>query len=90
MMRMDLLKQETLKPQNVWNTLARFGQYFGKFWFVLLIALILIVVSTWTQVTSPELTGQATDCFLVPNGVSSFASFSGAADTETSTSASSC
>lgn len=90
MMRMDLLKQETLKPQNVWNTLARFGQYFGKFWYVLLIALILIVISTWTQVTSPELTGQATDCFLVPNGVSSFASFSGTVDTESSTSAPSC
>src|SRR5688572_5346155 len=90
MMRMDLLKQETLKPQNVWNTLARFGKYFGKFWYVLLAAFVLIVISTWTQVTSPELTGQATDCFLVPNGVSSFASFSGTTDTESETSTSSC
>ncbi|HRJ75774.1 MAG TPA: ABC transporter ATP-binding protein, partial [Anaerolineales bacterium] len=90
MMRMDLLKQETLKPQNVWNTLARFGNYFGKFWYVLLIALILIVVSTWTQVTSPRLTGQATDCFLVPNGVNAFASFLGTTDTESSAVTSSC
>src|SRR5690606_38779247 len=64
--------------------------YFGKFWYVLIIALILIVVSTWTQVVSPRLTGQATDCFLVPNGVSAFASFSGTSDTESQTATSSC
>lgn len=90
MIRTDLLKQETVKPRNVANTLARFGQYFGKFWYVLLIALVLILVSTWTQVTSPELTGQATDCFLVPNGISSFASFSGTPDSESETSAPTC
>ncbi len=33
-------------------------------------------IATWTQVTTPELTGQATDCFLVPLGASSsFGSF---------------
>lgn len=90
MMRMDLLKQETVKPVHVWNTLARFGAYFGKFWLVLLFALILIIVSTWTQVTAPRLTGQATDCFLVPNGVSAFASFSGTVDTESQAVTSSC
>lgn len=90
MIRMDLLKQETVKPVNVFSTLARFGKYFGKFWYALLLAFTLIFVSTWIQVTSPELTGQATDCFLVPNGVSSFASFSGTTDTEQQTSASSC
>jgi ATP-binding cassette subfamily B protein len=90
MIRADLLKQETVKPVNIWNTLARFGTYFGKFWYVLVIALILVVISTWTQVTSPELTGQATDCFLVPNGVSSFASFSGTVDSESDNSVSAC
>ncbi|MBL8050589.1 MAG: ABC transporter ATP-binding protein, partial [Anaerolineales bacterium] len=87
---MDLLKQETLKPRNVGNTIARFGKYFGKFWYVLVLAMILIIVSTWTQVTSPELTGQATDCFLVPNGTSAFASFSGEADSASEASASAC
>lgn len=90
MMRMDLLKQETVKPVNVFSTLARFGSYFGKFWYVLVLALVLVTISTWTQVTSPELTGQATDCFLVPNGISSFASSSGTADTESQASSSSC
>ncbi|KXK15453.1 MAG: putative ABC transporter [Chloroflexi bacterium OLB14] len=90
MMRMELLKQETVKPVNVFSTLARFGSYFGKFWYVLVLALVLVTISTWTQVTSPELTGQATDCFLVPNGISSFASSSGTADTESQASSSSC
>lgn len=90
MMRMDLLKQETVKPTNVWNTLARFGKYFGRFWYVLLLAVVLIIVSTWTQVMSPRLTGQATDCFLVPNGANAFASFFGTDDSASSTSASAC
>jgi ATP-binding cassette, subfamily B, multidrug efflux pump len=90
MVRPDLLKQETLKPRNVSNTLARFGKYFGKFWYVLLLAIVLIIISTWTQVTSPELTGQATDCFLVPNGVSSFASFLGTEDSQPATTSSAC
>ena len=33
---------------------------------MIVLAVVFVVVSTWTQVTSPELSGQATDCFLVP------------------------
>jgi ATP-binding cassette subfamily B protein len=81
MNRPDLFKGDSNKPRNVANTLGRFGEYFGKFWYMLLLAFILIVVSTWTQVTSPELIGQATDCFLVPTGgANPFASFGPAPD----------
>ncbi|MGZ9225468.1 MAG: ABC transporter ATP-binding protein, partial [Anaerolineales bacterium] len=56
------------------------------------LAVLFVVVSTWTQVTSPELMGQATDCFLVPAGASAFggfAPFAPQADSQTQT-ASSC
>ena len=66
--RPDLFKQETLKPKNLSNTLARLGGYFSRFWYMLIVVLALITLSTWTQVITPELTGQATDCFLVPLG----------------------
>jgi len=68
----NALNQETLKPRNLGETLARLGSYFGRFWYMILLATIFVVISTWTQVTNPELTGQATDCFLVPAGQSAF------------------
>jgi ATP-binding cassette subfamily B protein len=71
-MRHAMLEQETSKPRDVGNTLARFGHYFREYWYAFVIALVLIVVATWTQVTTPELTGQITDCFLVPSGVAAF------------------
>ena len=55
--RGELFKQETLKPKNLSNTLARLGGYFGRFWYMILIVLALITISTWTQVITPELTG---------------------------------
>ncbi|HSR19388.1 MAG TPA: ABC transporter ATP-binding protein [Anaerolineales bacterium] len=64
----DILSQETLKPRSLSNTLRRLGAYFGRFWPGLLLALILMLTSTWTQVTTPDLMGQATDCFLVSLG----------------------
>ncbi|MCJ7435424.1 MAG: ABC transporter ATP-binding protein/permease [Anaerolineales bacterium] len=71
--RFGALNQETIKPRNLGETLGRLGTYFGRFWYVIALAVLFIVVSTWTQVTSPELLGQATDCFLVPAGGSAFA-----------------
>ena len=72
----NLLNQETVKPRNLGETLGRLGRYFGRFWYMLILALLFVIVSTWTQVITPELTGQATDCFLVPMGAGgSFASF---------------
>src|SRR5262245_25067526 len=85
----ELFKQETLKASNLNSTLARLGGYFGKFWYMLLVVLALITISTWTQVISPELTGQATDCFLVPIG-SQFASFGPQAESQAENSASAC
>jgi ATP-binding cassette, subfamily B, multidrug efflux pump len=71
----NILNQETLKPRKLSETLARLGSYFGRFWYMILLAVAFVVVSTWTQVTTPELTGQATDCFLVPTGASVFGNF---------------
>jgi ATP-binding cassette, subfamily B, multidrug efflux pump len=89
MMNRDLFKQETMKAGNLGGTLARLGEYFGKFWYMLLFVLVLISISTWTQVITPELTGQATDCFLVPlgNQSSSFGSFFGQSQSQNSESA---
>ncbi len=62
-----LMEGESLKPQKVRATLWRFGTYFRKYWVGATLALLLIVFSTWTQVTAPEIIGQAVDCYLFPN-----------------------
>ncbi len=81
MNRPELFKTDTNKARNVTETLGRFGKYFGKFWYVMVLAFILIVISTWSNVTAPELIGQATDCFLVPTGgAGAFASFAPTTD----------
>ncbi len=70
------LKSDTLKPKNVAETLSRLGSYFGRFWYMILLAVVFVVIATWAQVTTPDLLGQATDCFLVPMSAnSSFGSF---------------
>ena len=81
----DALNKETIKPRNLGQTLARLGGYFSRFWYMLFVALGFVVIATWTQVTTPELTGQATDCFLVPAGQSmgGFASFLGQSGSDT-------
>jgi len=66
--RQDLFKQETVKASNVRATLARLGRYFAPYWYMVFLALAVIIASTWMNVTTPELTGQATDCFIVPAG----------------------
>lgn len=62
-----LLAQETSKPKRASETLARLGRYFGPWWPVLTLTVLLVVVSTWAQVTTPELSGQLVDCFLAPS-----------------------
>ena len=74
----EMLNRETIKPRNLSETLGRLGKYFVRFWYMLALALLFVVVATWTQVTTPELMGQATDCFLVPAGASAFGGFGGA------------
>ncbi len=71
----DILNRETIKPRNLSETLGRLGKYFGRFWYMIVLAVFFVVITTWTQVTTPELSGQATDCFLVPAGGSALASF---------------
>jgi len=61
-----LLNQETMKPKRIGVTLRRLSRYFAPYGLVLLLVAGLIIFSTWTQVISPELIGQATDCYVAP------------------------
>jgi len=70
------LQSDTLKPRNLGETLSRLVSYFGRFWYMILLAVVFVIIATWAQVTTPDLLGQATDCFLVPMSAnSSFGSF---------------
>ena len=70
----NALNRETSKPQNIGRTLGRLARYFGVYWFALLGAGVMVIISTWTQVTTPELTGQLVDCYLAPVASGSFGS----------------
>jgi ATP-binding cassette, subfamily B, multidrug efflux pump len=63
-MQRRMLEQEADKAQNVSVTLARFGGYFKRYWIGVLATVMLVVLSTWMQVVSPDLVGQAIDCYL--------------------------
>jgi ATP-binding cassette, subfamily B, multidrug efflux pump len=58
------------KAGNIGATLLRFGQYFGQNLVGVMLALILIFLSTWTQVVTPEYIGQSVDCYLFPQATS--------------------
>lgn len=73
-----LMSQESIKPRRIGDTLARFGSYFKPFWPVLLLVAALVIASTWTQVTNPDLIGQVVDCYLTPVAASAFGNFPGA------------
>lgn len=68
----NALNRETLKPQNTIRTLGRLAKYFGAYWLVLLGAAVMVIISTWTQVTTPDLTGQLVDCYLAPAASGAF------------------
>jgi ATP-binding cassette subfamily B protein len=61
-----LLEQEVSKPRSVGRTLGRLASYFKPFWLALVGVLLLMVVNAWVQVITPELLGQAVDCYLTP------------------------
>jgi ATP-binding cassette subfamily B multidrug efflux pump len=61
-----LFETEVIKPKRTGETLLRLVKYFRPYWPVLSLTLIFVIISTWTQVTSPELAGQLVDCFLAP------------------------
>ena len=87
----EMLNRETVKPRNLSETLARLGTYFAQYWYMIALAVLFVIVSTWTQVTTPELTGQATDCFLIPAGAAAFEGFgSFSAESESQQAASTC
>lgn len=60
-----LMEKDTVKPKSVSATLARFWPYFRQRWYALIIVLILMIATTWTQITGPKLIGQAVDCYIV-------------------------
>ena len=67
-----LLSRETSKPKSVGTTLARLVRYFQPYWAALLLVAVLVIISTWTQVITPDLTGQVVDCYLTPAAAGSF------------------
>jgi ATP-binding cassette subfamily B protein len=62
-----LFETNVIKPKNLGYTIGQFWAYFRRFWVGILIAFVLIVASTWTQVVSPDIIGEAVDCYLFPN-----------------------
>src|SRR4051794_34533212 len=64
---LQLLRQETLKPQRVGVTLARLAAYFRPYGLALLGVAVLVVAGTYAQVLTPALIGQAVDCYLAPS-----------------------
>ena len=67
-----ILAQETTKPTRVGSTLKRLLYYFRPFWPVLIVVVVLILGSTYTQVITPKLVGQSVDCYLTPAAASRF------------------
>jgi ATP-binding cassette subfamily B multidrug efflux pump len=88
----NMLNQDTLKPRRLSDTLLRLVGYFGRFGWAAFLAILFVVIATWSQVTTPDLIGQATDCFLVPLGASntSFDAFFSATSAQVQQSESAC
>ena len=64
--RDGMLGEEVSKPKSVGATLARFWSYFKRYRLGLLLVALLVVAGTWMQVRTPDLIGQAVDCYLMP------------------------
>ncbi len=73
-----IMSHDDLKPQKVSTTLARFAQYFKPYWPLVLLSVLLIGASTWTQVRAPQLIGQAVDCYFVQPAGNAFNNLPGA------------
>ncbi|BAM00273.1 MULTISPECIES: ABC transporter ATP-binding protein [Caldilinea] len=61
-----MLEQEVSKPRSVSRTLGRLAGYFKPYWAALIGVVVLMLVNAWVQVITPELLGQAVDCYLTP------------------------
>lgn len=77
---MRMLQDESRKARSVRLTLGRLGKYFGRHWYMLLATLILLILNTWTQVITPQLTGEVVDCYLTPMVQEQFAGVNRLAD----------
>jgi ATP-binding cassette subfamily B multidrug efflux pump len=74
------MDQDTVKPANTGQTLRRLAGYFKPYWWALLIVGLMIVASTWAQVTVPKLIGQSVDCYLTPAAPAGMGSLPGMPD----------
>lgn len=68
-----LLDRETLKPKRTSETLGRLAKRFAPWWPALLVTAAFMIISTWVQVLTPELTGQVVDCYLSASAADTFA-----------------
>jgi ATP-binding cassette subfamily B multidrug efflux pump len=60
------LRSEARKAQDTQKTLTRFAGYFRPYWLLLIAVALLVIGSTYVQVVTPDLLGQAVDCYLTP------------------------
>ncbi len=61
-----MLHSEARKAGNVSDTLSQLWRYFKAYWYVLVVVAILVITTTYIQVWTPDLLGQAVDCYLTP------------------------
>ncbi|MDR3576811.1 MAG: ABC transporter ATP-binding protein [Anaerolineaceae bacterium] len=61
-----LMNRETIKPRKIGATLERLWRYFSRYAFAMIGVLILILGVAYVSTETPELAGQAVDCFLTP------------------------
>lgn len=64
--RQGLLRTQSEKPAAVAQTLGRLARYFAPYRVMVLIVVVASLGSVWTQVTTPQLIGQAVDHLLAP------------------------
>ncbi len=67
------MRDEVSNPKNATQTLARLWEYFRPFWLILVVVAVLVVTTTYLQVLTPDLTGQAVDCFITPASLKAMA-----------------
>ncbi|MDE3088579.1 MAG: ABC transporter ATP-binding protein [Chloroflexota bacterium] len=80
-----MLQSEARKAKSAGATLARFWFYFKRYWFVLLSVAALVIATTYMQVLTPDLLGQAVDCYLTPATAKAFSSSNAAFPVPTGT-----
>jgi len=67
-----MLGQEASKPKSTRATLKRFWDYYQSYRLALLLVAIFVIASVYMQVRTPDLIGQAVDCYLTPATAQAF------------------